>query len=156
METFINDGGLVRALQQNDKMVQTHMQFVSYTHVGGILRIIILGECGMCSTSHIRNICNKTYTHDCLFPILNRVFQVIQTIEVVRTDDMDFEELVREMGRRNKQPFGLDETSNFADLNHFRLDLHPEIDGEIKCLCPQGDSACRDRGGEMRRQYTIH
>ena len=49
-------------------------------------------------------------------------------------DDDDLEELVRGMGGRITTPFGLDVSSTFADLNHLCLDLHPEIDGEIKIL----------------------
>ena len=154
MEAFINDGGLTRALVENDKMVRSHMRFVSYEHDGGILRMIILGECGMCSTSHIRNICNSTYSHDCLFPVLSLVFPVITRIDVVRSDDDDLEELVRGMGGRITTPFGLDVSSTFADLNHLCLDLHPEIDGEIKCRRARGDEACPDRGAETRRSYT--
>ena len=108
----------------------------------------------MCSASHIRNICNMTYTADCLYPILTRVFPVIQIIECVRTDDADFEELVEGMGGQVTQPFGIDDMSNFVDLTHFCLDLHPEIDGEMKCLCARGDNSSRDMGEETRRMYT--
>ena len=40
------------------------------------------------------------------------------------------------------------------DLNHFCLDLHPEIDGEMKCLCARGANSSRDMGDETRRMYT--
>ena len=98
MEAFINDGALTRAIQQYDKTLRERIRFVSYTPVGGSLRILILGNCGMCSARHIRNICNSTYTADILFPILTRVFPVITRIDVVRTDDADFGQLVEGLG----------------------------------------------------------
>ena len=72
----------------------------------------------------------------------------------MRTDDTDFEDLVEVMGGQVTQPFGEDDMSNLADLNHFCLDLHSEIDGEMKCLCECGDNSSRDMGDKTWRMYT--
>ena len=105
MQAFINDGALERAIEQRHKMMRDHIRFVSYSPDGGILRLIILGDCGMYSARHIRNICNMTYTADCFFPILTLVFPVIKRIDIVRSDDEDLEDLVGEMGGRITTPF---------------------------------------------------
>ena len=154
MQSFINDGSLERAIEQRNKLKRDHIIFVSYSPDGGILRLIILGDCGMCSARHIRNICNMTYTADCLFPILTLVFPVIKRIDIVRSDDEDFEVLVGEMGGRITTPFSEDDVFSFGDLNRFCLDNHPEIDGNIKCLSPLYNNQRHDMGDTTRRIFT--
>ena len=72
----------------------------------------------------------------------------------MRKDDTDFEELVEGMSGQVTQPFSEDDMSNFVDLKHFCLDLHPEIDGEMKCIYAHGDNFSGDMGDKTRRMYT--
>ena len=112
------------------------MRFVSFDHSSGVLRMLVLGECGMCRALHIRNICNMTYAQDCLVPIITLLFSMVKRIDIVRSDDADLSELVEREGGEVTTPYSADLPLSFEDINRFFLDQHPEIDGHVKALSP--------------------
>ena len=136
-------------------MTRAKMRFVSFDSSGGVLRMLVLGECGMCRALHIRNICNMTYTKDCLFPIISLLFPLVKRIDIVRSDDNDLSELVEREGGAVTTPYSVDSVHSFDELNRFCLDQHPEIDGHIKFISPLTAKGSMNMGSRIsRRKFT--
>ena len=130
------------------------MRFVSFTPRGGVLRILVLGECGLCQSLHIRNICNMKYCQDLLLPIITIFFPIVQRMDIVCSDDNDLTELVEHEGGRVTTPYSEDSRHLFAYLNHFCLDLHPEIYRSIKALSPLLPNQRNDTSHTTRRRFA--
>ena len=76
------------------------------------------------------------YCQVCIFPIITLLFSIVQRIDIVCSDDNNLTELVEREDGRVTTPYSEDSHHSFANLNHFCLDLHPEIDGSVKALSP--------------------
>ena len=134
-------------------MTRKKMRFVSFDRSSGVLRMLVLSECGMCRALYIRNICNMTYAQDCLVPIITLLFSMVKRIDIVRSDDADLSELVEREGGEVTTPYSADSPLSFEDINRFCLDQHPEIDGYVKALSPLLPNQRSNMGGAHPKEY---
>ena len=134
IQLFIDNGALTRAIEQANFFINEKIAFVSFSADSGVVRVLIAGSCALCGSRHMRNICNSKYCNECISPILRRLFPIIQSVVVVRSDDANLGEIVETNGGRVSTPFPGNRVTEFVNLNRFCLDQHPEIDGFVKTL----------------------
>ena len=151
---FIDGGLLARAIEQAEYHPNAMMSFVSHTVETGVVRILIGGTCCLCGSAHMRNICNAKYNKECISPILTRVFPIIQSVVIVRSDDLDLAAIVRARGGRVSTPFSSLTSMSFAELNKMCLDQHPEVDGYVKTLSMINRDIDFDHGDNSREAFT--
>ena len=81
------------------------------------------------------------------------MFPIIQSVVIVRSDDLDLAAIVRARGGRVSTPFSSLTTQSFAELNVFCLDQHPEVDGYIKTISLIDRDADFDHGDNSRETF---
>ena len=132
IKSFINEGTLLAAIEQNGYSSYEKILFVSFRD--GLCRILLLGSCPACSSLFMRNICLIRFTRECVSPILMNHFSDVKKINPVLSFDNDITGIITSIGGHVSYPVHVSKPDYFHEKKRFLLDFHPFVDTCCKIM----------------------